>query len=231
LKKIQAIALLFLVYTASFGQSSYKNQIPKNWKIISTIEGDLNKDAIADLVLIIEDTNPDNYILNDGFGEDTLNINARGILVFFKDNKNNYTLIEKNLNGFILSQNSEESPCLADPLMWNGDVSISKNILIIHFNYWLSCGSWYVNDATYKFRFQHNTFELIGFDHSEFHRASGEESSTSINYSTKKMENTTGLNMFEESKPVTTRKTFNISKLYQLKECTDETYFEILDIK
>lgn len=50
-------------------------------------------------------------------------------------------------------------------------------------------------------------FLLIGFDHSEFHRASGEQSSTSINLSTGQIEAITGENMFEEqfSKPRKTK--------------------------
>ncbi|WP_133639985.1 hypothetical protein [Sphingobacterium paludis] len=76
--------------------------------------------------------------------------------------------------------------------------------------YWLSCGSWYNNSALYTFRYQHGRFELIGFDHQEFHRAPGESSATSINFSIGKKSETSGGNMFgdEGNKPKTTWSTF-----------------------
>ncbi len=216
--------------TLLWGQNSYTKEIPENWKIISQVSGDLNKDGIEDLVVIIEDSDVSNIIENEGMGSPSLNINPREILVFFKDDKNNYTLIEKNAIGFIHSENDSESTCLADPLMTDGGIEISKNILTVHFNYWLSCGSWEINDASYKFRFQNNSFELIGFDHFSFNRATTEETKTSINFSTKKKEVTIGLNQSEESKPKTTKSTVKVSQLYQLKNCNENTYFEILEL-
>lgn len=217
-------------FASSWGQNSYTKEIPENWKIISQVSGDLNKDGIEDLVLIIENTDVSNIIKNEGLGAPSLNINPREILVFFKDERNNYMLIEKNAIGFIQSENDEESTCLADPLMIDGGIKISNNILIVHFNYWLSCGSWSVNDASYKFRFQNNSFELIGFDHFSFNRATTEETRTSLNFSTKKKEETIGLNQSEESKPKTTKSTIKVNQLYKLKNCNENTYFEILEL-
>lgn len=217
-------------FTSSWGQNSYTNEIPENWKIISQVSGDLNKDGIEDLVLIIENTDASNILKNDGMGATNLNINPREILVFFKDEQNNYTLIDKNTIGFIHSENDEESTCLADPLMIDGGIKISNNILIIHFNYWLSCGSWSVNDASYKFRFQNNSFELIGFDHFSFNKATTEETRTSINFSTKKKEVATGINQSEESNPKTTKSIIKVNQLYKLKNCNKNTYFEIVEL-
>lgn len=226
------IVLIFSLLFCSIlcGQNSYVKEIPEEWKIISQVSGDLNKDGIEDLVLIIENTDASNILKNEGMGSPNLNINPREILVFFKDEQNNYTLIEKNTIGFIHSENDEESTCLADPLMNDGGIKISNNILIIHFNYWLSCGSWSVNDASYKFRFQNNSFELIGFDHFSFNRATTEETRTSINFSTKKKEVTIGLNQAEESNPKTTKSNVKVDQLYKLKNCNKNTYFEIVEL-
>lgn len=228
--KHTTLILSIFFSTLLWGQNSYIKEIPENWKIISQVNGDLNKDRVEDLVLIIENTDASNILKNEGMGSPYLNINPREILVFFKDDKNNYTLIEKNTIGFIHSENDEESTCLADPLMIDGGIKISNNILIIHFNYWLSCGSWSVNDASYKFRFQNNSFELIGFDHFSFNRATTEETKTSINFSTEKKEVTIGLNQSEESKPKTTKGTIKVNQLYKLKNCNKNTYFEIVEL-
>ncbi|MFD2554614.1 hypothetical protein [Sphingobacterium tabacisoli] len=207
--------------------------IPQGWKTILHESGDLNKDGIDDHVIVIEDTKNENIKTNDGLGQDTLNVNPRMIMVFFKEKDNGYTLVAQNAIGFIPPENDEESTCLADPLMTEGGIGIQKGILTISFQYWLSCGSWYVNNADYKFRYQDREMELIGFDHSEFHRASGEQSSTSINLSTKQMEHTTGYNMFEDSisKPKTTKSKWKGGKRYTLDQCSPDTYSELLDIK
>lgn len=206
--------------------------IPQGWNVILHTQGDLNKDGIDDHVVVIEENNPKKLKLNDGLGMDTLNLNTRILLVFFKI-KGGYQLAAKNDRQFIPSQNDENSPCLADPLTENGGISIENGLLKIAFHYWLSCGSWYVNDALYTFRYQHGGFELIGFDHQEFHRSSGERSATSINYSISKRSTTSAGNMFAEQidKPKTTWSTLKKRSLYKLDNCSENTYFEILEIK
>lgn len=44
---------------------NFKFLFPQGWKILSEAEGDLNRDQQADLVLILENTDPKN-IVNDG---------------------------------------------------------------------------------------------------------------------------------------------------------------------
>ncbi len=206
--------------------------VPATWRVILHEQGDLNKDGLDDHVLVIEDTNPENRKLNDGLGLDTLNLNRRSLLVCFKT-ANGYQLVAKNEQDFIPPQNDQDSPCLADPLLENGGISLEKGLLKIDFNYWLSCGSWYTNSALYTFRYQHGRFELIGFDHQEFHRASGESSATSINFSVGKKSETSGGNMFEdeENKPKTTWSKFEKGKLYNLEDCDENTYFEVMQIQ
>ena len=206
--------------------------IPKGWKTILHESGDLNKDGIDDHVIVIADTKPENIKINDKLGQDTLNVNPRTLMVFFKEKGEGYTLAAHSGTGFIPSENDEESPCLVDPLITEGGISIQKGILTIGLQYWLSCGSWYVNNVDYKFRYQNEKMALIGFDHSEFHRASGEQSRTSINFSTGKMEHTTGENMFDDnpSSPKTSSSKWKGKKIYSLDNCDERTYFEILDI-
>ncbi|TDG36649.1 hypothetical protein EZJ43_07965 [Pedobacter changchengzhani] len=184
--------------------ANLKSFIPKGWKMILETTGDLNKDGLADKVIVIENTDPKNVIANDGLGMNKLNINPRIVLVLFKTTANLYQLGAKN-SGFIPSENDAESSCLADPLMQEGGISIEKGLLKISYQYWYSCGSWYVTNKNYTFRFQNQKFELIGYDEDSFHRSSGEMSSTSINFSTHKMSETNGGNEFneEENKPKT----------------------------
>ncbi len=206
--------------------------VPEGWKNIIQASGDLNKDGFTDEVIIIENTDPANFRAQDGFGPDTLNLNPRTLLVLFKEPSGGFLLVARNDKSFIPAPNDDINPCLADPLMEDGGMEIVNGVLKIDFNYWLSCGSWYVNHATYTFRYQYDHFELIGFDHSEYHRSSGESSATSINFSTKKIEKTAGGNMFDDTldKPETTRRKFATEKLYRLEDCDSEVYRKILDL-
>ncbi len=195
--------------------------VPNKWKVIAKAEGDLNKDRINDVALVIENTATENIILNEGLGKDTLNINPRFLLVLFKTDSK-YVL--KSINKkFIPSQDDSESPCLDDPFMENGGIEIKNGVLNIDLHYWLSCGSWYVTDRKYKFRFQENSFVLIGYDSSSFHRSSGESQSISINFISKKKQLITGMNEFEESNPKTIWKSIKIEKLIKLEDLTTDS--------
>lgn len=197
--------------------------VPNKWKVIAKTEGDLNKDKINDVAFVIENTATENIVLNEGFGKDTLNVNPRFLLVLFKTDSK-YVL--KSINKkFIPSQDDSESPCLEDPFMENGGIEIKNGVLNIELHYWLSCGSWFVTDRKYKFRFQEDKFVLIGYDSDSFHRSTGESNSVSINFLSKKKELITGMNEFEESNPKTTWKSIKIEKLIKLEDLN--TYSEI----
>jgi hypothetical protein len=206
--------------------------LPSGWKLIDSADSDLNKDSLPDRVLIIENTDQRNFVHNEGMGDDTLNVNPRILLVLFKDKKtNNYRLVVQN-NAFIPPPNDTVSPCLADPLAETEGITIKNGVLGLHFQYWLSCGSWFTSNHDYLFRYQNKHFELIGFNSMEFHRSSGEMSEYSINFSTKKLSHTEGGNMFEETttKPKTTWKKFTMPKLLSLENMDGDSFTEMLKI-
>lgn len=189
--------LIALPHIASANtQANYQSFVPKNWKVIFKAQGDLNGDHQTDLALIIENTNPKNIHQNDSLGNSELNLNPRKLLVLFK-NKQGFQLTSSN--SFLPTEGDADSPCLEDPLAESDQISIKNGVLSIGFHYWLSCGSWYVTNKTYKFRYQNQSFKLIGYDSDDFHRATGETTTQSINFQTGKIKNTSGGNAFEES--------------------------------
>ncbi len=208
--------------------SDVKDFVSGKWSIVETIYGDLNNDGQKDVVLLTQKNDPENIIIQseDSLGPDTLNQNPRGIIIAFKEG-DHYRLVA-HTNRFLPSPNSIEQPCLADPLEESDGIQISNGVLNISLQYWYSCGSWSVTNNTYTFRFQNNKFELIGFSASSYHRASGEETSVSINYSTKKKQTITGDNMFDEeaSKPKETWENIKVDRLYNLEEM--DTDMELL---
>lgn len=204
----------FFFTTITFAQKSTPEQfIPKGWKTLKKETGDLNNDKLKDIVLIVEENNKENVIKNESLGSSTLNLNSRGIIILLK-NKSSYTKALENYD-FIPSENDEESPCLSDPLT-EGGLNITNGILTITLNYWYSCGSWFTNSNSYKFRYQENKFKLIGLDCREMHRASGEATEISINFLTKKKKVTTGINEFNESTPKVKWENIKLSHLYDL---------------
>jgi len=227
--------LLFVLFVApkvlsqpeTFGFESF---IPNNSEVVLKVSGDLNKDAFADLAVVIEETDSGKIKPNTGFGPDTLNLNPRTLLVLFGNNKGKYWLAAKNDLGFIPAENVEDLPCLADPLLTDGGITIKNNVLNIELNYWTSCGSWSEGRMKYAFRYQNEAFELIGFDKSSMNRASGATSVTSINFSTKKKQVTTGGNAFEatQNHPKTKTVQIKFGVLMKLNDCNPDM-LELLD--
>ena len=182
-------------YPTDFPEQGNKMEdfVPKHWSAIMKVDGDLNKDSLADTALIVEQENPNNISITEY--NDTLNTNPRALLVLFKQENGTYKLAAKNDKGFI--EPPKESSSLLDPL-GEGDINIKNNTLRLRFQYFFSAGSWYITNVEYVFRYQNSHFELIGVETNSFHRATGEETIASFNLSTNKLETTMGGNVFEE---------------------------------
>ena len=226
----------FYVFAENFPQKakSINDFVPKGWKILKDengsnfiAKGDLNKDKLEDVAIIIEKNDKKNIKKNESLGPDELNLNPRILLVLFKEKDGTYTLAAKNDKGFIQSEGNEETPTLMDTL---SNISIKKNVLKITFNYFMSAGSWNTSSDTYIFRFQNNVFELIGYESDSYMRNTGEEEKVSINFSTNKVKSTTGGNMFEDAKdkPKDKWRNAEFEKKYILDEMTEKTLEEIL---
>ena len=242
-RKLFFILLLFLISSIYiFGENfpqkakTVNDFIPKGWKILKDengsnfiAKGDLNKDKLEDIAIIIEKDDKKNIKKNDGFGPEELNLNPRILLVLFKQKDGTYILASKNDKGFIKSEGNEDNSALMDTL---DNIIIKNNVLKIVFNYFMSAGSWWTSTDIYIFRFQNNVFELIGYESNAYMRNTGEEEGTSINFSTNKTKITTGGNIFEEKEnnPKNEWRYVKFEKKYILNEMTKSTLDEILDI-
>ena len=228
---ILSLFLIFSLYTfaENFPQKakSINDFVPKGWKILKDengsnfiTKGDLNKDKLEDVAIIIEKDDKKNIKKNDSFGPEELNLNPRILLVLFKEKDGTYILAAKNDKGFIKSEGDEEATALADTL---SDISIKNNVLKIVFNYFMSAGSWWTSTEIYIFRFQNNRFELIGYENNGFMRNSGEEEGVSINFSTNKKKTTTGGNISggNENNPKVKWENIDIKKKFILDEMTE----------
>jgi len=172
--------------------AGFSAHVPKGWKIIKSVEGDLNGDNQADAVLVLQKQDKANIIPNDSMGLPDLDTNPRMLKVLFKQAGGYKTAVENTT--LIPPESDKDNGCLADPL---SDVSINKGRLKVHFEWFYSCGSWWMSHSDYLFRYQNDRFLLIGYSHYEYHRASGEINEYSDNYLTGKRKRTTGGNVFD----------------------------------
>ena len=226
-----AVALMLPPACGSAQPTAGRAFIPEGWRAITEASGDLNGDGLPDKAMVLESTDPAYGHSNEGnMGPDTVLYAPRQLLVLFGEKDGRYRLAAKNTQDFIPPQNDAESPCLADPLLQDGDMAISKGLLRISLNYWLSCGSWYVSRYDFVFRFQGGRFQLIGLDESSFHRASGDRSSASINLSTGRRKDVSGTNISDDddSKAKTAWRTAPLKKVWTLEDVTAGTAEDIL---
>ena len=151
-----------------------KDFIPPQWKTIRKVTGDLNKDGLADVALVIQGTDR-RKIHYDPDYQENVDENPRSLLLLFADpNSGGYELgIQKD--NFIPIK---ELHHMEDPF---GEMTIKKGVLKIKTGAMLSAGSWTNYFTDYVFRYQDGYFALIGFDQSEFNRSSGEFTRTSVN--------------------------------------------------
>ncbi|GGB78610.1 hypothetical protein GCM10007424_18450 [Flavobacterium suaedae] len=199
MRHVFTIFITCFYFSFCFGQNKQlEHFVPKGWKALTIVKGDLNADGLEDAVMVIEEDNPDNIIKNatETPRAKELSLNSRQLLVLFKNESDEvYTL--KVQNGvFIPAENSKEFPCLEDPYH-NDGVIIEDGKFIINFYYFHNCGNWNVTNETYRFRFQENSLVLKEYDIINYHRASGFATEISVNLVTNKKYIITGNNIYD----------------------------------
>jgi hypothetical protein len=199
----------------SYAQSkSLVDFLPEGYIILDTLKGDLNKDGLMDVVMIIKGTDHNNIVLNEYRGE--LDRNRRGIILLFNMN-NTYQLAAKNYDCF--SSENEDGGVYFPPDLY---IEIQKNNLYINYDH----GRY--GSLMYTFRYQNGDFELIGYDERDTF-GPVVRSVTSINFLTKKKLYKENINFLEEDGAEVFKETWikiNIIDLIKLSEIKD---FDSLD--
>jgi hypothetical protein len=146
--------LITILSTTVYGHVEQKKDptdfLPKGFVVFEKINGDLNKDGVEDLVLIIKGTDKNQIITDEYRGQ--LDRNRRGIIVLFKKNEH-YELAVKNYVCF--SSENEDGGVYSAPEL---SVEIKNGNLYTHYSHG-RYGYW-----KYTFRFKNSDFELIGYD-------------------------------------------------------------------
>jgi hypothetical protein len=213
-------ALLLLSSLAIAQPTDKKNPnvfIPSGYVLVSSVEGDLNKDGVADKVLLIKATDKSRFELNE-FGE-RVDRNRRGLVVLFKKG-DQYELALKNATCFS-SENEDGGVYYAPEL----SLDIAKGNLYIHYAHG-RYGYW-----KYTFRYRNSDFYLIGYDSSE--GGAVVEKETSINFLSKKKQVKVNTNENAEGGDEVFQETWTnitVNSLLKLREIKDFDNFEEVDM-
>jgi len=214
------LALLFFSAVAIAQPTNKKNPkdfIPAGFELVSSVEGDLNKDGVADKVLLIKGTDKGAYEKNE-LGK-FVDRNRRGLVILFKKGEQ-YELVLKNANCFS-SENEDGGVYYAPEL----SLEINKGNLYIHYAHG-RYGYW-----KYTFRYRNSDFYLIGYDSSE----GGEvvEKETSINFLSKKKQEKVNTNENAQGGDEVFTETWTnitVNKLLKLRDIKDFENFEEVDM-
>jgi hypothetical protein len=161
---------------------------PAGWRVEFKIAGDLNKDGIDDLALVIRQNDPKNVLTNTGLGVSKLDTNPRILAVVFGKAGGGYTLVLENHT--LIPRTTE--PNLDDYLAEGGGIAIKRGTLQVTLHLFSSAGGWGAGNRTFTFRFQTGRFALIGYDATTVQRNTGKTNDVSVNYLTGKMKLATG---------------------------------------
>lgn len=151
--------------------------VPEGWKCEIQAEGDLNRDGLPDLLLVLRQDNPANVVANDPdrLGESEIDTNPRILAVAFARKGGDYELSLEN-HDFIPRY---DTPTIDDPF---GSAELSDGTIRIGLHYWANAGSWYTDDTTYIFTYRDNAFRLVGYRDYTTKRNTGETWEVSIDY-------------------------------------------------
>ena len=148
--------------------------VPEGWAHHEA-QGDLNKDGIMDLVVMATPDYKENLkIRDDGY---IYNFNQPVLAIYFGNAQGQFQQW-KQYDNVIPADDSEY--CQHDITLTITD----RNTLRIATQVWCSAGSYGTSTDTYTFRYQNGDFYLIGMDHEERQRNTGECITTSENYLT-----------------------------------------------
>lgn len=197
--------------------TNIESYIPEGYTLIEQTITDLNKDNEVDYILFIKGTDKKKFVKDENRGE--LDRNRRGLIILFK-NGESYEVVLKNLECF--SSENEDGGVYYSPELSISTDKGNINIIYAHGRY----GSW-----SYTFRYQHNDFELIGYDETGMRNGPVIDKEISINFLTKKKivkENINEEDFSENENPEEGEEVFKetvskiqINKLLKLSEIKD----------
>jgi hypothetical protein len=172
--------------------TSVEDIVPAGW-LHQESQGDLNKDGIADLVVIATPDYEENLKRrDDGY---VYNFNQPILAIYFGDAQGLFSQWRQYDNVIPADDNEYCRHDIALTVTERGTLRIAVGV-------WCSAGSYGTSTDTYIYRYQKGDFYLIGKDSEEMQRNTGENIVISENYLTWKRQEVKS-NVFDETIPTT----------------------------
>ena len=185
---IRLVPAILLIAGPAAAQSiaDARDLIRPDWRIEYEVMGDISRDGVPDLAVVLKQTDPANVITHDGLGENPYDSNPRELMVALGQRGGGFRVVARNDR--VISR--REMPTMNDPLQ--DAPAIENGVLKFTLVAFMSAGGWGAGNTTFSFRHQDGMVRLIGFDDFSFQRNSGQSTETSINLLTGRRSVTTG---------------------------------------
>ncbi|MEP9358840.1 hypothetical protein [Sphingomonas sp. KR3-1] len=162
--------------------------VPVGWVLESSESGDLDGDGKPDLAFVLHMNDPANVLKNEGgFCGETIDTNPRILAVALAQPGGGYRLVAQN-HALVPRR---DNPCADDWLAADGEmgggIAIARGNVVVTLGRFMSAGGWGMGRTVFTLRWKDRALRLIGFDSENTQRNSGETSSLSVNYLTRKI--------------------------------------------
>lgn len=206
--------LMALISFSAHAQNSWER--PAGWKVLLKLHSDVDRDGRKDQIILLEKADPQNIKENADAGEGvTANFNPRRLLVLLNKDKSFQEIFRRD--DLIPSASDERAPCMGDPLN-SGGISSDRGRLLIHFNWWFSCGSYETSDQIWEFRYEKQRFKLIRYEHAFFSRFDGQSTKHQFDLLNHRKTTTSEKLTGDPSKPLAKRIPFKVNQEFYLDE-------------
>ncbi len=155
--------------------------VPSGWRLEHSVRGDLNGDASDDIALVLRKPYKPPTQAEDADAGAAFDPMQRILVVALHEKTSGHYRLAHRDHTLIparFSANVEDYLAGLDPL------EISKGVLRLRLDVFLSAGGWETSSRTFSFRLKGKAFTLIGFDRTITHRGTGRHEEVSINYLT-----------------------------------------------
>lgn len=155
--------------------------LPAGWRLEHSARGRLNEDDREDALLVLRMDAAANVVDNTGFGPDRFDTNPRMLVAVVGEADGSWRRVMAD-HALVPRP---EAPVMDDFLRDDAGSAISirpNRTWSVGLHSWASAGTWSTREVAYTFRLEGDCMRLIGYDDMHLHRASGEITTTSVNY-------------------------------------------------
>lgn len=159
--------------------------VPAGWRLEQAVESDISRDGVPDIAFVLRRADPQKIIPREGLPDS--DINPR-ILAVALGGASGFRLAGQN--HAIFPGRDADMLHMDDP--FDAGLSVANGVLTLELNLFMSMGGSSMGPFQFHFRQQDGAVKLIGYDHFDVHRMTGETTAVSVNFLTGRRTDTTG---------------------------------------